>query len=377
MINQQINLTFKNIHRKSFEGTLDFFFKGIDEEFAFRLIDLINRNEGNYKTTKGLIEYLSTWFSKNNLTKFNFYADAIDKYSKRFSDCEITIFNPPSTLSFIEMLMIYLKDHQDRDAKRSSDQQMECDLLDAYLVINQSLDKSVTNGIEEIQKTYAKEAISWHFLYKPFQYADLVNKNLVELFLTENAKAIMLFEHFENNPLTRPILESFLVRYDCESWSVYLRAISGMTVLGIDTPNYRGNSLIHIDPELPFYETCIKIIDRISVQVDMAEFSVDYLYLRNHPIRRTGYARFQILSQRFFLEKIFRALYFELREINSKMKQLNDNRFRTEIYTSGYSENKLSYSVLNHIFKHSSYVREGSYMENIDPQFGASDYVAE
>lgn len=372
MIRQQINLNYKDFHGQSFEGDLNQYFQGVDRDSAFKIIDLINRSEAQYNSTNGLIQYLSKWFSVENSDKFNHIADVIEAHARRMPGCEITIFNPPSTLYFTEMLIKFLSEHTNQAELTSA---AEINLLTAYLVINQLLARA-EDGLAIVEQQYPEEAGHWLFLYKPFQYADLLNKNLLELFLTENAKAILLFNHISETEQTKQILDAFMARYQCSNWKTYLKAISGMAVTGLATPNNAGNSWVQIDSQLPYYQTCIKILDRISVDVDMAEFAADYLYLRNHPIHRTGPDKFLILSQRFFLEKIFRALYFELKEINNDLGIMSANQFRSIFYTSGYSEKKLFYSVLNTMFDGAPFRRNGSEMEDIDAQFGASDYFA-
>lgn len=377
MVNHKIPLSYKNIYDENFGGSLEDLFKGVDQEFAFNLVDIINRNVENYQTTTTLINYLrDQWFSDQNAEKFLWIEDRILHFSRQpaYRESEILIFNAHATLAFTETLISYIKAHEQERIARPSNQQMEVDLLNAYLVINQQLNRS-ENGNEAILADFPSEHLSWLVLYKPFQSADLINRNMIELFITESVKAIMLFEFLEANDRARPILAAFLAKYNCGDWREYLRAISGMTVTGLNTPNHVGNSLVHIDPELPFYDTCILILDKISVDVGEAIIEKDFLYLRNHPIHRTGHDKFQILSQRFFLEKIFRALYFELRATNLEIGAMSDDKFRTHIYTTGYSENKLFYSVLNKIFYGASQKIEGIQMEASNPAFGATDYI--
>jgi hypothetical protein len=376
MVNHKIILSYRNVYGQDFEGDVNALLEGIDEIYAFNLIGILNENLDNYNTTNTLIAYLAeNWFSHQNAEQLQIILNGIRANEGRFPECELVIFNEHTTLAFTELLITYVGAHPDQVEQRPTYQQMETNFLNIYLHLNQTLNKS-ENGHAILKETFPEEHSHWLFLYKPFQTADLINTKPIELFITENAKAILLFQHLSDNPATRPIIEAFLVKYDCGTWNDYLSAISGMSVTGLDTANHRGNSLVHIDQDLPYFATCIKILDHMSVQIDDATFAEDYLFLRNHPVYRTAYDKFQILSQRFFLERIFRGLYFELKEINSQLGLMSNNQFRTQVYTTGYSENKLLYKVLNTIFSGTPNKKEGATMEDIDPGFGASDYIA-
>lgn len=377
MINQKIVSSYQDFHGRQFQGNIAELFYGVDRTFAFGLIDLINRGEDEYGHTAGLVTFLQRWFSRTNQHALADYVGMIRGLARRrgFEETEIIIFNPHSTLAYIESLLIYLKGAPAEQAARPTNEQMELNLLNAYLVVNQQLSR-INNGLELIQQSYPREAIYWLSMNKAFQYADLLEGNPQELFITEVGKAILLFEHLEASPLANPILEHFVLKYNCGNWMQYLKAISGMSAAGFDTANFKGNTLIEIDPQLPFYQTCLRILDQITVEIDLAEFSGDFLYLRNHPIHRQGENKFQILCRRFFIEKIFRALYFELRGINQDLKVMSDTKFRTVTYTSGYSENTLFYSVLDKIFDKASLRKHGNELEKADPGFGASDYLS-
>jgi len=377
MLNQKIVLSYDDFHRKSFQGMPTELFKGVDKEFAFGLIDLLNRGEKEYGSTAGLRAFLARWFSASNLNAFRGYDEKIEEISSRkvFEGAGLVVFNQHSTLAFIEFLLLYLKDNTPGSLIKPTNEQMEINLLDAYLVINQGLNSS-KNGFEDFQKSHPREAVYWLSMNKAFQYADLLDRNAQELFITEIGKATMLFGLLETHVLAKPILDTFLAKYDCLHWTDYLKAIAGMSAIGFDTANHSGNTLVEIDPQLPFYPTCLKILDQVSVDIEMAVISEDFLYLRNHPIHRQCENKYQILARRFFVEKIFRALYFELREINATLGIMSDTKFRTVFYTSSFSENTLFYAVLDKIFEQSPFKKQGLEMEMIDPGFGASDYIA-
>ncbi|WP_354306140.1 hypothetical protein [Pedobacter sp. UYP1] len=55
---------------------------------------------------------------------------------------------------------------------------------------------------------------------------------------------------------------------------------------------------------------------------------------------------------------------------------MSRSTFRNKIYTSGFSENTLLYTVLNKIFEVSTARLEGSKVEAEDPHFGGSDYLS-
>lgn len=376
MINQQIILTYSDLYGHQPEIELDTLFEGTSQMYASSLIQIMNVNEKNYNDTEKLINYLRTkWFSRDNARLFLEMESQISAQARRFNDAEMVIFNPPSSLLFLEHLLKYLQTHPGEPETRPTNAEMEKNLLDAYLIINQKINRS-NNGIEELRKEFPDEDIFWLALYKPFQYADLINRDLRELYLIEIYKAALFFEFMESDPQTAKILSLFLSKYGCNDWKDYLKATTGLPANTLDSFDGKGNNFVEIDPALPFYDTCIRILDTIAIPLEDIALQNDYLFLRNHPIIRTAENKFQVVYKRFLIEKIFRALYFEMSKIAHDNNIMHRDKFRSMIYTSGYSEQNILYSALDRIFNSSQKRIHGDVMEKADPQFGASDYIA-
>ncbi|WP_086543257.1 hypothetical protein [Algoriphagus antarcticus] len=375
MINQQITLAYPDFHGKKSEIDLDALFDGTSQMYGASLMEIMNANESVYNGTEKLITYLrEQWFSGDNAQYYLDMENRIREFAKRFPNAEMIIFNPPSSLSFLEHLLKYLESKEGEPENRRSNAQMERNLLNAYLIINERFNRS-KNGIEELRKTDPNEEVYWLSLYKPFQYADLINRDLRELYLIEIYKGILFFEFLEYNPQTKPILQLFIQKYGCQNWKDYLKASTGLAANTIDSVVGRGNNFVEIDHAFPFYATCIRILDTISIPLESVALQEDYLFLRNHPIIRTDENKFQVVYRRFLIEKIFRALYFEMSKLGHDSNIMNRDTFRTLIYTSGYSEQNILYSVLDRIFDKAALRIYGDTMEKIDAQFGASDYI--
>lgn len=376
MINQQITLSYFDLYGHQPEIELDTLFEGTTQVYASSLIQIMNVNEKSYNDTGKLISYLRTqWFSRDNAQLFLEMESQINAQARRFPDAEMVIFNPPSSLLFLEHLLKYLQAHPDEPETRPTNAEMEKNLLDAYLIINQKINRS-NNGVEELKKEFPDEDIFWLALYKPFQYADLINRDLRELYLIEIYKGALFFEFMENDPETAKILSLFLSQYGCNDWMDYLKATTGLPANTLDSIEGKGNNFVEIDPALPFYDTCIRILDSIAIPLEDIALQDDYLFLRNHPIIRTAENKFQVVYKRFLIEKIFRALYFEMSKIAHDKKIMHRDKFRSMIYTSGYSEQSILYSALDRIFSSSQKRLHGDVMEKADPKFGASDYLA-
>jgi hypothetical protein len=225
-------------------------------------------------------------------------------------------------------------------------------------------------------KEFPDEEPFWLALYKPFQYVDLINRDLRELYLIEIYKAALFFELLESDKDTVKILNLFLSKYSCETWVEYLIASTGLPANTLDSTEGKGNNFVEIDPALTFYDVCIRILDAISIPLEDIALQDDHLFLRNHPIIRTAENKFQVVYKRFLIEKIFRALYFEMSRIGHDSKIMHRDKFRSMIYTSGYSEQNILYSALDQVFYRAVQKIHGNVMEKADPAFGASDYVA-
>lgn len=374
MITKRTSLNFRDIYNEDYAGDFLTLFDGIDEKFALGFIQHLNFYQNLYKTTEGCLKFLrENWFSHTNAETYLSFVDKIEEWKRRFPTDEIVIFNAPSNLTFFEALIQYLQTPHTNDLQLSNPEK-EIALLKAYLQINST--KAKPSGFEEIEQNYPDEIILWTLFSKPFQYADLVNRDLLEFWQIETFKAIKLFEYFEKDNKTNTILAKLLEDFECDSWRTYLKASAGMAIPTLDTPNYKGNNYIEVDPELPFHNVINKIISQIGVDPIEANIQEDHLYLRTKPIYSTGESKFQVIYKRFFVEKIFRSLYFQLSKINDDLEVMTRAGFRNKIYTSGFSENTLLYTVLNKIFEGSAARLEGNKVEIQDPYFGGSDYLS-
>ncbi|WP_443946011.1 hypothetical protein ACJVDH_02575 [Pedobacter sp. AW1-32] len=375
MLNSRTFLKYDEIFQEEFVDELGSLFNGIDTTFALGIMQHLNFHENRYKTTEGCIYFLrENWFSHANAEVFLAVTERIDHYKNVHPTSEIVIFNAPSNLSFFESLLRHLQTEPVILDVPLTNAQKEIALLKAYLLINSG--KARPTGFEQIRELHPGEEIFWQMFAQPFQYADLVNRDLLELWQIETFKAIKLFEYLEKDVQTAVVLNAFLANFNCNSWRTYLKASAGMAIATLDTPNLKGNNFIEVDPELPFYNIAIQILGEIGIVPIDAAIEMDYLYLRNRPIYRTGEGKFQVIYKRFFIEKIFRSLYFQLSGINQELGAMTAATFRNKIYTSGFSENTLLYTVLNKIFEGQNVRLEGSVVEAAAPQFGASDYLA-
>jgi hypothetical protein len=376
-MNHQLILTYTVVYGEAPNVALDELFKSTSIDNARGLTEFFNANEELYKTTTGTLELLrEKWFSAPNAPFFKFVTEAIIKNQHRFPDSDIVIFNPLSSLGFLEKLLKYLQqDTGEGNGKEASSSQRERDLFDAYLIINEQFNRT-DNGIEVAREKFPDEANFWLFLYKPFQYADLINRDLRELYITEVYKAVLLFELLENNAKTQPILIEFLKQYACQSWQIYLQAMMGLPVTSLGSSSEVPNNYVQLDKQLPFYETCVKILDSINAELPDVDLKEDFLFLRNHPIFRTDEDKFQVIYKRFVIEKIFRAQYFELSTLSEKIGVMSKNKFRTLVYTSAYSEDLLLYNALDKIFKNADQRIHGKTMEEKAPRAGTTDYFA-
>lgn len=375
MLNNRTFLKYEEIFQEEFVGEVGSLFNGIDTTFALGIVQHLNFHENKYRTTKGCIDFLrENWFSHANAEAYLAVTNRIEHYQNAHPTSEIVIFNAPSNLSFFESLLRHLQAEPVVLEVPLTNAQKEISLLKAYLLINSG--KARPTGIEQIRKLHPSEEIFWTTFAQPFQYADLVNRDLLELWQIETFKAIKLFEYLEKDTQTSVVLNAFLAKFNCNSWRTYLKASAGMAIATLDTPNHKGNNFIEVDPELPFYDIAVQILNEIGIVPVDAVIELDYLYLRNRPIYRTGEGKFQVIYKRFFIEKIFRSLYFQLSGVNQELGIMTPATFRNKIYTSGFSENTLLYTVLNKIFEGQNARLEGSIVEAAAPQFGASDYLA-
>jgi hypothetical protein len=373
MVNHKITLGFKNVFPHLNEPMdLKKILSKYPRSYLYGFIRLLNEASEINNEQETINFLLKKWFSiKTDVSEsvikaiINFNNEKHDDSGRKRST--YLIFNIPATLQFIEL---FLENSKVQEIN-VEDKFAEGELIQVYLKINDEQNSVDKTSQKKLGEMFPEEHIQLLLIVKHIQYADLLNIHSQELMFPELIKAISMFKLLENHLGGQAIIEQFNKKYNCHSWREYIYSIFFIST-GVIAMN---NLLIQLSEDTPLLKSMKQLLDIIKIDTSQAyPFKSDFIVLREHPVIMETDMKFQIVNLKFFIEKIHKALYFELNAINNKIKKIPD--FLSGFYCKTFSEETIFYDTLNKIFSESLYFSDGKKMEKINPSFGASDYVA-
>lgn len=373
MHRQTVILGYQDIYKENSLQQVDLLLAGICLDTFLSKIEILNNIDSKIHETSCLLAFLhDEWFSGKNNSFLNNLEHSLKSFSDSCHGAKISIFNAPTTLFIIEKFLYIRQTRTYKIADYHSIEQIELNILIAYLIINDE-QKRAGNG-NDIAQIYPDEIKHWRNLSRAFQSADIINRNPIIIFATQIYKASLYFPHLEESSDTAELLQVLLKSYDAVRWEDLFDAISSLTLQTIDSLKRKGERLIKIDFGIKYGKIYSKILQNYDADNKSDPTVPDHLFLRLYPILRKDANRFQILFSRFFCEKIFRGLYFELRSINLKKELFSDSEFRRR-FTSDFSGGKLLYTVLDKIFARNKIQISSADIELQFPGLGITDYI--
>jgi hypothetical protein len=189
--------------------------------------------------------------------------------------------------------------------------------------------------------------MSWVYMFlKQYTYQDLNNFNLSNAFSATIIKSIEFFLFLENNNNYRSYLDIFYKEVNITDWRTYLQWLL-LPIMSIMSSkgNYKGID-ISANPQPDVFQNIVRNI--ILSDIDSPE--EDFTTLKSKPLIEEGDGKYLIVHNKFYLEKIFRGVYFI---ILKKIEKKEGNTFMT-IISNEFSEKYLLCNILNDSFNNNA-----------------------
>ena len=277
---------------------------------------------------------------------------------------KVSLLSPLASLLFFEFVFS-LKD----DETTQNEVESEKNLFRAYLTFLSASTKKESLSSEYLQTLEPSLQTPALILNLMFPQSDFVNYDMADLFVTQVIKSLILFQFLEQNPVGQELLKIFCQQFKIGHWREYFEKVIPLIQAHINHPT-EGWTELNVPNNERFEENC-EFLDTFSLEHIDEEMNVDFRQLRSFPLYKIAQGRYSIISAQFVVEKVYKGLYFKLREINELLSDnIKRKNFRT-FYTSEFSEKFLLYKILGYIFEKTSYIRFTGQQIKVD---GAPDY---
>lgn len=280
---------------------------------------------------------------------------------------EVIIFNTYSSLRLFEIFFSI----ESQEVFSQTDEEFEINLFKALLVLNSDFTRKQSIAMQSTVKLGKELRFPMLMFCSSYPISDKVNYNLNETWITQCVKSILFFQYLENDDKTGNLLAEFINYFGCNTWREYLKKILPLTISFIKKET-EGHTDIIVENSDNFKQDC-EFIEKLSVDENDEFETPDFLILRTKPFYKIKDGVYRIIFDLFLVEKIYRGVYFILRDLNKKLpksKQVSDLK---SLIGFEFSEKILTYNILKLIYPDNCVSYSGEDLDKMGVS-GAPDY---
>jgi hypothetical protein len=181
-----------------------------------------------------------------------------------------------------------------------------------------------------------------------YPVSDKSNYDIYQIWVTQMIKAIYLFQFLESHEKTKPLLAAFLNYFNNPTWPDYLKSLIPLTFPAIVNER-EGHTDIVVPLGEKFNEGCT-FIEKLIVQENDELDQNDFLSVRAKPFYKVSDGVYRIIFNLFVVEKIFKGVYFLLRDVNKTLPNSSKIKEIKSFYGDEFSEKTLFYKVIESIY---------------------------
>ena len=291
-----------------------------------------------YKNNK---ELLGSIFNNENNAFANEVYSKIEAIKKKADSIEI--INTYSSLKLFEYFF-----SRSEEPETQTQAEFERNLFKAYLVINSEFTKKQTIAFSSCEGLDDELKMPLEMFCMNYPVSDKSNYNIIQIWTTQIIKSIYLFQFLESHKKTQPLLEAFLTHFNCPTWQDYLKRLLPLTMPAIKNDGEAHTDII-VTLGDKFIENCT-FIEKLMVQENDELDQNDFLTLRARPFYKVSDGVYRIIFNLFVVEKIFKGVYFSLRDVNKSISNSDKIKDIRSFYGDEFSEKILCYNVIESIY---------------------------
>jgi hypothetical protein len=286
-------------------------------------------------------EFLGMFFREENNKLANQIYDRIKEYEK--SGKRIGIIHPYTSLKLFES---FFSKPEEPETQTHAD--FEVNLFKAYLVLNTEFTKAQEVAFSSTKDLDDDLKIPMMMFCMQYAVSDKMNYDLKQIWATQMIKSIYLFEFLESHERTQELLSAFLEYFNCSTWQDYLKSLIPLTNPAIKSEREAHTDIV-VEPGENFEKGCA-FIEKLMVQENDELDENDFLTTRAKPFYKVKDGVYRIIFNLFVVEKIFKGVYFLLRDVNKTLPKAQRIKEIKSFYGDEFSEKILCYKAMEAIY---------------------------
>jgi hypothetical protein len=307
-------------------------------------------------------KFLSMYFRKENNEIANRVYDRITKIESK--GIEVNIINSFSSLRLFEYFF-----SKEEEPETQTEAESEISLFKAYLALNSEYITKQSVAYLSASKCDEELIIPMLMFCMQYPVSDKTNLDINEIWTTQMIKSIYLFQFLESHVKTQQLLSAFLSHFNCLTWQEYLKSIIPLTIPSIKREK-ESHTDINIEPGEHFEKGC-EFLEKLMIHDNDELDENDFLTIRAKPFYKIKDGVYRIIFELFVVEKIFKGVYFLLRDVNKTLdKPIKEIK---SFYGDEFSEKVLLYKVIESIFPENCICFSGKQLSDMKID-GAPDY---
>ncbi len=286
-------------------------------------------------------EFLGMFFRKENNGLANQIYERIKEFEKK--GVRIGIINTYSSLKLFEYFF-----SKPEEPETQTQAELEVNLFKAYLTLNSEFTEKQSVAFPSAQESDEELKIPMMMFCMQYPVSDKSNYDINQIWATQMIKAIYLFQFLESHEKTQPLLAAFLSYFNCPTWQEYLKSLLPLTTPAIKSEREAHTDIV-VEPGEKFEQGCA-FIEKLMVQEQDELDPNDFLTIRAKPFYKVKDGVYRIIFNLFVVEKIFKGVYFLLRDVNKTLPAASRIKEIKSFYGDEFSEKILCYKVLESIY---------------------------
>jgi hypothetical protein len=306
-------------------------------------------------------EALEMFFSEENVA---FAQQVFARIKELEKSNRVQIFSVQSALELFET---FFQKPEEKETQGKAD--FEVNMFKALLVLNsqytekQKMASQSTQGLDELE-------FPMKLFCMVYPISDKLNYNMQEQWVTQILKAIFLFEFLEEN--AKDLLAAFLSFFNCKTWQEYLTRLLPLTLSAVEDKKREAHTDIVIPKDKDFKQNCA-FLEKLIVKESELFQEYDFLSLRARPFYKVEEGVYRIIFNLFVVEKIFKGVYFLLKEVNDKLQPPQKIKELKSFFGDEFSEKVLLYEILKVVYSNNCIAFSGKQLADMGIN-GAPDY---
>jgi len=289
-------------------------------------------------------DFLGMFFCAENNELANRIYNRIKEIEKK--GVRVGIINTYSSLSLFEYCFSKVE-----GPETQLQAELEVNLFKAYLALNSEFATKQNVAIPTAKCSDKELNVPMMMFCMYYPVSDKTNYDLNQIWTTQMIKSIYLFQFLESEKMIQPLLVAFNNYFNCQMWQDYLKKLLTLILPALKNEKETHTDIIVEQGEL-FEENCAFIEKLIILEKDEIDQN-DFLTIRAKPFYKVKDGVYRVIFKLFVVEKIFKGVYFILRDLNKSLPEAHKIREFRSFYGHKFSEKILCYRVMESIYSNS------------------------